>query len=36
MRSDKATPPPTELEDLVWVVTVLESDARLKKNIKVS
>jgi hypothetical protein len=36
MRSNKATPPPTELEDLVWVVTVLESDARLKKNIKVS
>jgi hypothetical protein len=36
MRSDKTTPPPVELEDLVWVVTTIESDARLKKNIKVS
>lgn len=36
MRDDKTTPPPDGLEDLVWVVTVLESDARLKKNIKVS
>jgi len=36
MRNDKAAPPPVDLEDLVWVVTVIESDARLKKNIKVA
>jgi hypothetical protein len=36
MQNDKATPPPVELEDVVWVLTNIDSDARLKKNIKVS
>jgi hypothetical protein len=41
MRNDETTMPPSEapaadLEDALWVITVLESDARLKKNIKIS
>jgi hypothetical protein len=36
MRDDDTTPPPDGLEGLVWIVATAESDARLKKNIKVS
>lgn len=36
MLDDNTDPPPDGLEDLVWIVATVESDARLKKNIKVS
>ncbi len=40
MRHDETTvpteAPASDLEDAIWVLTTVESDARLKKNIKVS
>jgi hypothetical protein len=31
-----AAPPPAGIEDALWILTTVESDVRLKKNITVS
>ena len=40
MRNDETTVPPeapaADLEDALWVLTTIESDVRLKKNIEIS